>query len=72
MRVIGVLAFLAVVAAIIYGIVLVKNLAASRRRKRIDVVLEDLREIAWQNRDVAPEFSTIMIDEINQQKEKNR
>lgn len=72
MRVIGVLAFLAAVAAIIYGIVLVKNLAANRRRKRLDAVLDDLKELAWEYRDVAPEFSTIMIDEIKQQKEKNK
>ncbi len=30
-----------------------------------DAFIEDLRELAWQHRDVSPELSTIIIDEIN-------
>ncbi len=29
-----------------------------------DAFIEQLRELAWQNRDVSPELSTIVIDEI--------
>lgn len=29
-----------------------------------DAFLEHLRELAWQHRDVSPELSTILIDEI--------
>ena len=30
-----------------------------------DGFIEHLREVAWQHRDVAPELSTILLDEIN-------
>ena len=29
-----------------------------------DAFIEQLRELAWQHRDVAPELSTILLDEI--------
>ena len=29
-----------------------------------DAFIEHLREVAWQHRDVSPELSTILIDEI--------
>ena len=31
-----------------------------------DVFIEHLRELAWQHRDVSPELSTILLDEIAQ------
>ncbi|HXH77693.1 hypothetical protein [Nocardioides sp.] len=31
-----------------------------------DVFIEHLRELAWQHRDISPELSTILIDEISQ------
>lgn len=31
-----------------------------------DAFIEQLRELAWQHRDVSPELSTIVIDEITQ------
>jgi hypothetical protein len=31
-----------------------------------DAFIEHLRELAWQHRDVSPELSTIVIDEISQ------
>lgn len=31
-----------------------------------DVFIEHLRELAWQHRDISPELSTIIIDEISQ------
>ena len=31
-----------------------------------DAFIEQLRELAWQHRDVSPELSTIIIDEIAQ------
>ena len=30
-----------------------------------DAFIEHLREVAWQHRDIAPELSTIIIDEVN-------
>lgn len=59
------------IAVIVFGIWGIKGLATRGRRKRIDDVLEDLREIAWQHRDVDPNLSTIMIDEINKKKKEN-
>lgn len=33
-----------------------------------DAFIEHLRELCWQNRDIAPELSTILIDEIAQRR----
>ena len=38
--------------------------AAPRELAERDGFIEQLREIAWQHRDVSPELSTIIIDEI--------
>jgi len=38
--------------------------AAPRELAERDAFIEQLREIAWQHRDVSPELSTIIIDEI--------
>ena len=38
--------------------------AAPRELAERDAFIEQLRELAWQHRDVAPELSTIIIDEI--------
>ncbi|MBC2932817.1 hypothetical protein [Nocardioides sp. zg-1228] len=37
-----------------------------------DAFIEQLRELAWQHRDVSPELSTIVIDEIAQRHRKGR
>ena len=38
--------------------------ATPRELAERDGFIEELREIAWQHRDVSPELSTIIIDEI--------
>ena len=38
--------------------------AAPRELAGRDGFIEQLRELAWQHRDVSPELSTIIIDEI--------
>jgi hypothetical protein len=38
--------------------------ASPRDLAERDAFIEQLRELAWQHRDVSPELSTIIIDEI--------
>lgn len=38
--------------------------APPRELAERDAFIEQLRELAWQHRDVSPELSTIVIDEI--------
>ena len=38
--------------------------AAHAETARLRAVLDDVKEVAWTNRDVAPELSTIVIDTI--------
>ena len=39
-------------------------LAAQAQTARLQAVLDDVKDVAWNNRDVAPELSTIVIDTI--------
>jgi type II secretory pathway pseudopilin PulG len=38
--------------------------AAEERTRRLELLLDEVKELAWQNRDIAPELSTIIIDTI--------
>ena len=38
--------------------------AARAETARLRAVLDDVKEVAWSNRDVAPDLSTIVIDTI--------
>ncbi len=38
--------------------------AAQAETARLRAVLEDVKDVAWSNRDVAPDLSTIVIDTI--------
>jgi cytochrome c-type biogenesis protein CcmH/NrfF len=38
--------------------------AAQAETARLQAVLDDVKEIAWSNRDIAPDMSTIVIDTI--------
>lgn len=38
--------------------------AAEARARRLELLLDDVKEVAWSNRDIAPELSTIIIDTI--------
>jgi gas vesicle protein len=38
--------------------------AAHAETARLRAVLDDVKDVAWNNRDVAPELSTIVIDTI--------
>lgn len=58
------LAVLAVLALIVWGVVAAKNRRASNANKEIDGVVERVREIAWQYRDVSPELSAVLLDEV--------
>jgi hypothetical protein len=37
---------------------------AEAETKRIQAVLDDVKDVAWSNRDIAPDLSTIIIDTI--------
>jgi hypothetical protein len=37
---------------------------AEREAERLRLLLEEVKEVAWTNRDIAPELSTIIIDTI--------
>jgi flagellar biosynthesis/type III secretory pathway M-ring protein FliF/YscJ len=39
-------------------------LAARADTARLQAVLDDVKDVAWNNRDVAPDLSTIVIDTI--------
>ncbi|MDX6372199.1 MAG: hypothetical protein QOD98_1187 [Nocardioidaceae bacterium] len=39
-------------------------LAAQAETARLRAVLDDVKEVAWSNRDIAPDLSTIVIDTI--------
>jgi predicted negative regulator of RcsB-dependent stress response len=47
----------------------VRNAQAEARR--LQAVLDDVKEVAWSNRDVAPDLSTIVIDTIRSAERKN-
>jgi flagellar basal body-associated protein FliL len=38
--------------------------AARAQTARLQAVLDDVKEIAWNNREIAPDMSTIVIDTI--------
>ena len=38
--------------------------AAEAEVRRLKALLEDVKEVAWSNRDIAPELATIVIDTI--------
>jgi hypothetical protein len=38
--------------------------AAQAQTARLQAVLDDVKEVAWTNRDIAPDLSTIVIDTI--------
>ena len=46
--------------------------AAEAESKRLRNMLEEVKEIAWTNRDIAPELSTIIIDTIRTREETDR
>jgi hypothetical protein len=38
--------------------------AAEARADKLEALLDEVKEVAWTNRDIAPELSTIIIDTI--------
>jgi hypothetical protein len=44
---------------------------AQAEARRLQGVLDDVKEVAWSNRDVAPDLSTIVIDTIRSSEKKN-
>ena len=59
--------------AVVIGVCLVlffRSLAEERVRtaeaevRRLQALLDDVKEVAWTNRDIAPELATIVIDTI--------
>ena len=38
--------------------------AAEARAVRLELLLDEVKELAWSHRDIAPELSTIIIDTI--------
>ena len=46
--------------------------AAEARANRLEALLDEVKEVAWTNRDIAPELSTIIIDTIRTGEQENR
>jgi uncharacterized membrane protein len=46
--------------------------AAEAEVRRLRSLLEEVKEVAWTNRDIAPELSTIIIDTIRTREESDR
>jgi uncharacterized membrane protein len=46
--------------------------AAEAEARRLRSLLEEVKEVAWTNRDIAPELSTIIIDTIRTREESDR
>jgi flagellar basal body-associated protein FliL len=44
--------------------------AAQAQTARLQAVLDDVKQIAWNNRDVAPDMSTIVIETIRSGEER--
>jgi hypothetical protein len=71
--VVAVLAVVAVSAALFY-----RSLADERARtaeaevRRLELLLDDVKEVAWSNRDIAPELATIVIDTIRTAERRHR
>ncbi len=64
---------LGVVLAMVIGVALVaffrslaeeRARAAEARAARLELLLDEVKELAWSHRDIAPELSTIIIDTI--------
>ena len=71
--VVAVVAVIAVSAALFF-----RSLADERARtaeaevRRLELVLDDVKEVAWSNRDIAPELATIVIDTIRTAERQHR
>ncbi len=72
---------LGVVLAVAIGVGLVlffRSLAEERARaaeeqtRRLELLLDEVKELAWQHRDIAPELSTIIIDTIRTRERDDR
>ena len=46
--------------------------AAEAEVRRLRALLEDVKEVAWTNRDIAPELATIVIDTIRTAERQHR
>lgn len=46
--------------------------AAEARANKFEALLDEVKEVAWTNRDIAPELSTIIIDTIRSGEQENR
>jgi hypothetical protein len=44
---------------------------AQTETRRLQAVLDDVKEVAWSNRDIAPDLSTIVIDTIRSAERQN-
>jgi hypothetical protein len=71
--VVAVVAVIAVSAALFY-----RSLADERARtaeaevRRLQLLLDDVKEVAWSNRDIAPDLATIVIDTIRTAERQHR
>ncbi len=46
--------------------------AAEEQARRLELTLDEVKELAWQHRDIAPELSTIIIDTIRARERNDR
>ena len=46
--------------------------AAEAEARRLQLLLDEVKEVAWTNRDIAPELATIIIDTIRTDESQHR
>lgn len=72
---------LAVVLAVVIGVGLLmffrslaeeRARAAEARTRQLELLLDEVKEVAWSHRDIAPELSTIIIDTIRTSERSDR
>ena len=74
----GVLAVVLVVAIGVGLWAFFRSLAEERARaaeaeaRRLQLLLDEVKEVAWSHRDIAPELATIIIDTIRTDESQNR
>ena len=75
---IGIVAAIALVLIGVAVIAFFRSLAEERARTaereaaRLRTMLEEVKEIAWTNREIAPDLATIIIDTIRTREESDR
>ena len=72
---VGIIAIVIVVLLVLAGLAFFRSLteerarAAEARADKLEALLDEVKEVAWTNRELAPDFATIIIDTIRSSEE---